>query len=122
MDDNKEVRDVIRTTLVREGYGVMEAASGEECLDALYSGEIPDLILLDVMMPEMDGWEVSRRIKSNEKLKNIIVCILTAKTTTMDALMSLESGQANWHLNKPISRQKLLETVNWLLTSPPQGI
>jgi CheY-like chemotaxis protein len=120
VDDNKEVLTVLKTTLEHDGHEVMEAQSGEECLDILYSGEIPDLILLDIMMPEMDGWEVSRRIKSNEKLKNVIICMLTAKNTTMDALMSLESAHANWHLNKPISRKKLIDTVKWLLKNPPQ--
>jgi CheY-like chemotaxis protein len=120
VDDNNEVRTVVKATLEREGYEVIEAHSGEECLNILYSGEIPDLVLLDIMMPEMDGWEVSRRMKTNEKLKNIIICMLTAKNTTMDALMSLESAHANWHLNKPISRKKLIDTVKWLLENPPQ--
>jgi DNA-binding response OmpR family regulator len=72
------------------------------------------------MMPGMDGWETSRLIKSNEVLKDIPICMLTAKTSTMDALMSLESGHANWHLNKPINRKQLLDTVKWLLENPPQ--
>ncbi|GBE19260.1 transcriptional regulatory protein AfsQ1 [archaeon BMS3Abin16] len=115
VDDNPEITTLVKITLEAEGHSVTTAASGEECLGLLYSGVKPDLILLDIMMPEMDGWEVSRRIKENEKLKDIIICMLTAKTTTMDALMSLESAHANWHLNKPISRAKLVETVRWLL-------
>jgi CheY-like chemotaxis protein len=122
VDDNPEIVTVVKATLEREGYEVMTATSGEECLDQLYSGEIPELTLLDVMMPEMDGWEVSRRIKKNEKLKNIIICMLTAKNTTMDALVSLESAGANWHLNKPVSRKQLVDTVKWLLENPPQNI
>jgi CheY-like chemotaxis protein len=120
VDDNREVRGVIRATLEPRGYEIMEAESGEKCLDYLLSGEIPDLLLLDIMMPEMDGWEVTREIKKNPKLKSIIVCMLTAKNTTMDALYSLESAGANWHLNKPISKKQLVETVGWLLESPPQ--
>jgi CheY-like chemotaxis protein len=120
VDDNEDVRIVVKTALEREGYEVSEAESGFECMDMLESGEIPDLILLDVMMPELDGWEVTRKIRANQKLKDIIICMLTAKNTTMDALMSLESAGANWHLNKPISRKTLIDTVKWLLESPPQ--
>ncbi len=120
VDDNPEITTLVKETLEREGYDVIEVSSGEECLTLLYSGEMPDLILLDIMMPDLDGWEVSRRIKANEKLKDIKICMLTAKVTTMDAIMSLESAHANWHLNKPISRQKLVETVKWLLETSPQ--
>ncbi len=120
VDDNVEITTLVKVTLEREGYDVIEVSSGDECLGLLYSGEIPDLILLDIMMPDLDGWEVSRRIKANEKLKDIIICMLTAKDTTMDALMSLESAHANWHLNKPISKQQLVDTVKWLLESAPQ--
>lgn len=120
VDDNPEITTLVKETLEREGHDVIEVSSGEECLTLLYSGEMPDLILLDIMMPDLDGWEVSRRIKANEKLKDIKICMLTAKVTTMDAIMSLESAHANWHLNKPISRQKLVETVKWLLETSPQ--
>ncbi len=120
VDDNPEITTLVKLTLEMEGYDVIEVSSGNECLGLLYSGEIPDLILLDIMMPELDGWEVSRRIKANEKLKDIKICMLTAKDTTMDALMSLESAHANWHLNKPISREQLVETVKWLIETPPQ--
>jgi CheY-like chemotaxis protein len=120
VEDNEEVRMVIGKILESGGYEVIEAESGRECLEKLVEGERPDLILLDVMMPGMDGWETSRLIKSNEVLKNIPICMLTAKTSTMDALMSLESGHANWHLNKPINRKQLLDTIKWLLENPPQ--
>jgi len=116
VDDDPAVRTVVRRILENEGYEVVESENGEECLRMLQNGERPDLILLDVMMPKMDGWEVSRRIKANTSLSSIPICMLTAKTSTMDALMSLESAGAEWHLNKPISRALLLQTVQWLLS------
>jgi CheY-like chemotaxis protein len=92
VDDNPEITTLVKLTLELEGYDVIEVSSGDECLGLLYSGEIPDLILLDIMMPELDGWEVSRRIKANEKLKDI----------------------------KILSREQLVETVKWLIETPPQ--
>jgi CheY-like chemotaxis protein len=77
----------------------------------------PNLILLDVMMPDMDGWAVSKIIKENQSLRDIIICMLTVKTKLMDALFSIESGQADWHLNKPISKKALLSTIEDLLHS-----
>jgi DNA-binding response OmpR family regulator len=116
VDDNPEIRMAERLALEKAGHEVLEAAGGEECLGALRRGNNkPDLIILDVMMPRLDGWEVSRTIKSNESLKGIIICMLTAKATLMDALMSMESAGADWHLNKPVSIKTLVKTVNWLL-------
>jgi CheY-like chemotaxis protein len=116
VDDNSEFRTILRKFIEGEGYEVIESESGEKCLKKLEKGERPDLILLDIMMPEMDGWEVSRTIKSNQSFKDIPICMLTAKTSTMDSLMSLESGHANWHLNKPISKKILMETIEELLS------
>jgi CheY-like chemotaxis protein len=120
VDDEKDIRKVVRKLLETEKHEVTEAKGGRECLEKLVEGERPDLIILDVMMPGMDGWEVSRLIKSNEVLKDIPICMLTVKNTTMDALMSLESAHANWHVNKPINKKQFLDTVNWLLERPPQ--
>lgn len=120
VDDETDVRKVIGSMLKKEGYEVIESKGGRDCLEKLIKGERPDLIILDVMMPVMDGWEVSRLIKSNEVLKDIPICMLTVKNTTMDALMSLESAHANWHVNKPINKEQFLGTVKWLLESPPK--
>ncbi|RMF89731.1 MAG: response regulator [Methanobacteriota archaeon] len=120
VDDSEEIRFIVRRILEEAGYSVSEAADGEECLQMLYQGEKPDLILLDVMMPKMDGWGLSRKIKQDPSLQHIPICMLTAKTSTMDALMSLESARANWHLNKPINRKQLLDTVRWLIENPSQ--
>jgi CheY-like chemotaxis protein len=116
VDDDDAIRELLRNILEAEGYEVVETKDGLETMEMLVGGERPDLILLDVMMPRMDGWEVSKEIKSNELLKDITVCMLTAKTTTMDALTSLETAMAEWHLNKPISKNVLLDTIKWLLT------
>jgi CheY-like chemotaxis protein len=115
VDDNKDFRTIIRMFLEREGYEVVESEDGEQCLEKLQSGEKPDLMLLDIMMPGIDGWDVSRIIKANKSFRDILVCMLSAKTTTADTIMSLESAHANWHLNKPVTQKILLDTIKYLL-------
>jgi CheY-like chemotaxis protein len=115
VDDEPDFRMLIGVMLRKEGYDVMEIESGEKCLELLNQGEVPDLILLDVMMPKLDGWEVCRRIKKNRAISMVPICILTAKTTPYDVHVSLNKVNANWHLNKPVDKNKLLEAVKWLL-------
>jgi CheY-like chemotaxis protein len=118
VDDEDGIRRLLSTILKGAGYDVVESNNGLECLKMLEEGKRPDLILLDVMMPTMDGWEVSKKIKSNEDLKDIFICMLTAKTTTTDTLTSLESAKADWHIHKPISKNGLLQTIEWLFSRP----
>ncbi len=115
VDDEPDFRMLIGVMLRKEGFDVREIESGEKCLELLNQGEVPDLILLDVMMPKLDGWEVCRRIKKNRAISMVPICILTAKTTPFDVHVSLNKVNANWHLNKPVEKNKLLEAVKWLL-------
>ena len=115
VDDEADFRRLIQMRLTKEGFSVRQVASGEQCLELLNNGEVADLILLDVMMPGLDGWEVCRRIKKNRAITMVPVCMLTAKTTPYDVHVSLNKVNANWHLNKPVNKEKLLEAVNWLL-------
>ncbi len=115
VDDEPDFRVLIGVMLRKEGYDVKEVESGELCLKLLSEGDVADLILLDVMMPKLDGWEVCRRIKKNRSISMIPVCMLTAKTTPYDVHVSLNKVNANWHLNKPVDKNKLLEAVKWLL-------
>ncbi|GBE18597.1 transcriptional regulatory protein AfsQ1 [archaeon BMS3Abin16] len=117
VDDEADFRMLIQTMLKKEGFNVRQVESGEQCLELLDSGEVADLILLDVMMPGIDGWEVCRRIKKNRAISMVPVCMLTAKTKPYDVHVSLNKVNANWHLNKPVNKDKLLEAVNWLLES-----
>jgi CheY-like chemotaxis protein len=110
-----DFRTLVGMMLKNEGYDVVEVEDGDKCIELLNSGNYPDLILLDVMMPGIDGWEVCKRIKKDRSISTIPVCILTAKTQPMDVYVSLNKANANWHLNKPIEKQKLLKAVEWLL-------
>lgn len=113
VDDNPKIRRVVRVILEKEGYNVEEIESGKECLRRLKK-EKPDLILLDVMMPEEDGWEVCKKIKSDEKHKDIPVAMLTVRASEEDMNKSIDHG-ADAHINKPFDVEDLLDRVESLL-------
>ncbi len=119
VDDETNIRFVLKRMLEKAGYGVIEARNGSECLDIL-SRERPDLILLDVMMPGMDGWKTCASIKNDKKTRDITVSMLTVKKAREDKINSLEDSLADWHISKPIDRDVLTSTVQWLLESPPR--
>lgn len=101
VDDDPVIRILLRHTLGGEAYWLLEAADGEEAL-AVVEREMPDLILLDVMMPIMDGIQVLRRLKSQEPTRSIPVIIITALTAESDVATSLEEGAVD-HISKPFS-------------------
>jgi len=119
VDDEPDIRFLIKKILEKEGYAVLEAEGGEDALE-LIKNVVPDLILLDVMMPGLDGWETCKRIKTQKSTKNIVVTMLTAKTADDDKIQALESFKADWHISKPINTKTLLDTVEWLLKTPPR--
>ncbi len=116
VDDEEKIRLIIRGILESDGHDVMEADGGEECFKIL-KNDIPDLILMDVMMPEMDGWEVAKKIREDSAYKYIIVSMLTVKAGDEDKIKSLDEAHS-WHISKPVSREKLLQAVDWLLKRP----
>ena len=104
IEDEPEMIDLIRLILGRRGFEVVGAAGGKEGLEKVRQ-EPPDLILLDLMMPDMDGWEVYQQIKADEKTKNIPVIVVTAKAQSIDKVLGL-------HIAKPFSPQELLASVD----------
>lgn len=114
VDDDVKILGVFKEILERAGYEVIVADSGKMCLEILET-EKPDLIFMDAMMPDMDGWETVKEIRKNESNKGIKISMLTVKSEDADRAKSLIAANADWHVAKPISREKLLETVDWLL-------
>lgn len=108
MDDERDIVDLLKYNLEKEGYEVVMAQTGLRALEQ--AERSPDLILLDVMMPELDGWEVFKRLKRQEKTANIPVVFLTAKTTEIDEVLGLELG-AEDYLMKPITLPKLMARI-----------
>ena len=78
------------------------------------------MILLDVMMPGLDGYDTCKKIKNDKEYRSIPVAMLTVKSEDEDRLRSLEECKAEWHIAKPVEKEKLVEIVNWLLKSPPR--
>jgi two-component system response regulator VicR len=114
VDDEPDVVDLIKLVLESDGYTVITAYSGKESLEKL-DKETPDLILLDIMMPQMDGWEVFRRIRADERTANIPVAMLTAKTQSIDKMIGLHVVKVDDYITKPFGRSELLERIKKIL-------
>jgi CheY-like chemotaxis protein len=117
VDDEPEIVYLVKLMLEREGYEVIEAKNGDECLEKLQS-TMPDLILLDIMMPGLDGWEICRNIKESKKTRDIPVVMLTVRTSEDSVKKSYEYAGCDAHINKPFDRKHLIDTIEEFL---PRG-
>jgi two-component system alkaline phosphatase synthesis response regulator PhoP len=113
VDDETPLRDLIRAYLERDGYTVVEASTGKEALSAAALHN-PDIIVLDLMIPEIDGTEVCRRIRASS---DVYIIMLTAKADEVDRVVGLEVG-ADDYLTKPFSPRELMARVRALLRRP----
>ncbi len=113
VDDNPDIITIVRTILEGKGFNVLSASSGAECLETLKS-EKPDLIVLDIMMPEMDGLEVLTRLKAMSEFSNVPVVLLTAKVQYEDVLGGYKLG-ADYYITKPFTSTQLINGINLLL-------
>jgi two-component system response regulator VicR len=110
IEDEPEMIDLIRLILGRRGFMVSGAAGGKAGLAAVRS-EHPDLVLLDLMMPDMDGWEVYQQMKADETTRNIPVIVVTAKAQSIDKVLGLHIAKVDDYIAKPFSPQELLTSV-----------
>ncbi len=113
VEDEEAIQELVRYNLSREGFSVQEAASGEEALERVHK-QAPALILLDLMLPELDGLEVCKRLKSDERTQHIPIIMLTAKSEDADVVTGLELG-ADDYITKPFSPRVLVARVRALL-------
>ena len=113
VDDNEMNRDILVTRLSTQGYELFQAADGEEALAAA-AQHLPDLILLDVMMPKLDGIEVCRRLKADPNMPFMPIILVTAKAASTDVVAGLEAG-ADEYLTKPIDQMALVARVKSVL-------
>ncbi|MBM4028421.1 MAG: response regulator transcription factor [Planctomycetes bacterium] len=125
VDDEADIRELVRLNLTREGYEVLDCESGEEAI-RLARSQTPDLIVLDLMLPGMDGLEVCKKLKADSRTAPVPIVILTAKGEEADVVAGLEVG-ADDYVVKPFSGKVLVARVRRLLrkTAPPadaQGV
>jgi len=113
VDDDERLREFMRVNLEMEGYSVREAASAEEGLSAL-DDEPPDLILLDVMMPQVDGWEMLRRVHERHGVGAIPVIMFSGKVDD-ESLQTATSRGAQGFIGKPFNPQQLIESTKQLV-------
>ncbi len=114
IEDEQEMIDLIRLILGRRGFDVRGANNGEEGLKIIQNDH-PDLVLLDLMMPDMDGWEVYQHMKSDETTKNIPVIVVTARAQSIDKVLGLHIAKVDDYIAKPFSPQELLNSVDNVL-------
>ena len=117
VDDEEDVLDVLRLVLAKSGYEVLTATSGMEGLTQAES-QLPDLILLDIMMQQMDGWEVLKLLKLDERTASIPVVILSARAEPKDKIRGLQEGAIDY-VTKPFAVREILTRVAGLLGPPP---
>jgi twitching motility two-component system response regulator PilG len=115
VEDEESLLKFASILLTSKGFEVRAVSSGQAALDAI-SQERPDLVLLDIMLPEIDGFEVCRQIKTMPETQHIPVIILTAKKCQEDILRGQEVG-ADWYIPKPFKSAMVIETIQRFLPS-----
>lgn len=114
IEDEPEMIDLIRLILGRRGFEVFGASGGVEGA-RLVREILPDLVLLDLMMPDMDGWEVYQQIKSDPSTRQIPVIVVTAKAQNIDKVLGLHIAKVDDYIAKPFGPQELIESVEKIL-------
>lgn len=114
IDDEPTLLELVDDILTSEGYQVTKATSGPQGLSIL-ARERPDLVLLDIMMPRMDGWVVYRKIKENDQTRDIPVAMLTVKSDTIDREIATDIVHVDDYITKPFSPAELVRRVGNLV-------
>lgn len=111
VDDEQRMRKLVRDFLVKKGFQVLEASNGEEAIDVFFSEKNIELVILDIMMPKMDGWAVCREIR---QYSQVPIVMLTAKSGEKDELLGFELG-VDEYISKPFSPKVLVARVEAIL-------
>ena len=114
VEDDVEMIDLVKLILERKGYQVSGASGGQLGWELIRS-LLPDLVLLDLMMPDMDGWEVYQKMRDEEATKNIPVIVITAKAQNIDRVLGLHIAKVEDYLTKPFKPEDLVASVERFL-------
>jgi DNA-binding response OmpR family regulator len=114
IEDEPEMIDLVKLILRRADFEFVGAVGGREGLNAVRRLK-PDLVLLDLMMPDVDGWEVYRQMKADDELSQIPVIVITAKAQSIDRVLGLHIAKVDDYITKPFGPHELLESVNDIL-------
>ncbi|MGQ9887915.1 MAG: response regulator transcription factor [Aggregatilineales bacterium] len=115
VEDDQNMIDLVSLTLSNKGFKVVGAVGGQQGLSLIETLR-PDLVLLDLMMPDMDGWEVYQRMKANAALNSIPVIVVTAKAQSIDRMLGLHIAKVDDYLTKPFAPAELLRSVERVLS------
>jgi two-component system response regulator VicR len=114
IEDDPEMLDLVELILNRHGFEVHGAHGGREGIDLVHQ-EHPDLILLDLMMPDLDGWDVYQQLKAEPDTKAVPVIVITAKTQSIDKVLGLHIAKVDDYISKPFRPQELLDSIEKIL-------
>jgi len=114
IEDEQEMIDLVKLILSRKRFEVIGANGGREGLDAVRKNS-PDVILLDLMMPDMDGWEVYQQLKADEVTRDIPVIVITAKAQNIDKVLALHIAKVDDYIPKPFTPKDLLDSIDRVL-------
>ena len=115
-EDDNDMVELVRIILGREGFQVDGVAEGQAGIK-LVKEILPDLILLDLMLPDMDGLEIFRQLKNDPSTKDIPVIVITAKAQSIDKVLGLEIAKVDQYISKPFRPNELVERVNMFLSA-----
>jgi DNA-binding response OmpR family regulator len=114
VEDEPEMIDLVKLILSRKGYQVIGAVGGQEGLDMIRE-HAPDLVLLDLMMPDIEGWDVFQQLRADTSTENIPVIVVTAKAQDIDKVLGLHIAKVDDYIAKPFSPQSLVESIERVL-------
>lgn len=116
IEDDLEMINLVTLILSRRGFLVKGAHGGREGLD-LVRMELPDLVLLDLMMPDLDGWDLYQQLKANTDTRHIPVIVITAKSQPIDRVLGLHIAKVDDYISKPFHPEDLLESIRKVMAA-----
>ena len=114
IEDDLEMTYLMKMILERRGYEIISTNNGLEGFDLVIS-ENPDIILLDLMMPDIDGWDIYHQLKSSDQTEKIPVVVISAKAQPIDKVLGLQVAKVNNYIAKPFKPQELIEVIENIL-------